>query len=243
MQDRFVAKRPERFQTIIQLISTTQLSPTRILDIGCGTGSLSLNLLESFPKTEIFCVDIDPTMLWMTETIKRKYNNRVHILEHDLRDSSWIVDISFPFDAVVSATALHWLNKDQLCSLYQQINQLLCPGGIFLNADHAGSDSLKIQSYWDRCRDMERSNDSISPGSDWDSFWNDYTKALGVDVNKIRNPLFENRESGPEEGLPLFWHLNKLREADFPVVECFWRCAGDAIYGGLKELHQTDQTH
>ncbi len=241
MQDRLVAKRSERFEIIIQLITATQSSPKRILDIGCGTGSLSLRLIESFPEAEVFCVDIDPTMLWIAETMKRKYDNRIHILQHDLRDTSWRKNFSFTFDAVVSATALHWLNGDQLNTLYQQISQLLRPSGIFLNADHVGSDSLIIQSYWDRCRDMKRSDESLSPENDWDSFWTDYTKALGVDVNKIRDPLFKNRESGPEEGLPLSWHFDKLREANFTVVDCFWRCDGDAIYGGLKELYQTEQ--
>ncbi len=243
MQNRYIAKRSERFETIIQVIKATQTSPARILDIGCGTGSLSLRLLESFPKTEIFCVDVDPTMLWLAETMKRKYGERVHIRQHDLRDSSCVVNLSFSFDAIVSATALHWLNQDQLVALYRQIYQKLNPGGVFLNADHVGSGSSKIQNYWEKHRDMMRGDDSSNPGGDWDSFWAGYAKALGVDVSKIRDPLFENRETGPEEGLPLSWHLNKLHEVSFAVIDCFWRCDSDAIYGGLKNLNQTGQTH
>jgi len=182
-------------------------------------------------------------MLWIAETLKRKYDNRVHVLQSDLRDNSWAKGFTIPFDAIVSATALHWLNMNQLGALYRQINQLLCPGGVFLNADHVGSDSTKIQSYWEKCRDLKREDENDNPGNDWDSFWTDYTKALGVDVHNIRDRLFENRESGPEEGLPLSWHLDKLSEAGFPVVECFWRCDCDAIYGGVKEPNHTEQTH
>lgn len=234
MQERYIAKRSERFDTIIWLVSAINPSPTRILDIGCGTGSLSLRLLESFPKTEIFCVDIDPTMLWIAERLKNNYRSRVRIHRNDLRDSNWVEDFPLAFDAIVSVTALHWLNENQLGQLYRQTSYLLNNGGIFLNADHVGSDSPKIQRYWEHHRDMMRSDENNHPGNDWDSFWVDYTKALGVDVDKIRSPLFENRESGPEEGLPLSWHLDRLREANFAIVDCYWRCDGDAIYGGIK---------
>ena len=237
MQNRYIAMRSERFGKIIQLIEATQKSPKRILDIGCGPGSLSLRLLESFPETEIYCVDVDPTILWIAEVFKKKYDNRIHIFQGDLGESSWTSNFPTPFDAIVSATALHWLDKVQLSQLYKQVNILLSSEGIFLNADHVGSKSSKIQYFWESNRDLIRSEQTIIPGSDWDSFWTDYTKTLGVDVSKIRSPLFKDREIGSEEGLPLSWHLDKLREAGFPIVECFFRCDCDAIYGGLKEFN------
>ncbi len=234
MQNRYIAMRSKRFDKIIQLIKATQQSPKRILDIGCGPGSLSERLLESFPLTEVYCVDVDPTLLWIAEVLKKKYEKRIHIFQGDLCESSWTSNFSNPFDAVVSATALHWLDEGQLSKLYKQINFLLSSEGIFLNADHVGSESSKIRYFWESNRDLIQSEQTIAPGSDWDSFWTDYTKTLGVDISKIRSPLFTDRETGPEEGLPLSWHLDKLREAGFPIVECFFRFDCDAIYGGLK---------
>jgi cyclopropane fatty-acyl-phospholipid synthase-like methyltransferase len=235
MQNRYVAMRSERFDKIVQLIEATQQPPKQILDIGCGPGSLSLRLLESFPETEIYCIDVDPTLLWIAEVLKKKYNNRIHIFQGDLRESSWTTHFSTSFDAIVSATALHWLDKAQLSELYRQINLLLDSGGIFVNADHVGCESSKIQYFWESNREQIRSEQTIVPGSDWDSFWADYAKTLGVDISKIRSPLFEDRVTGPEEGLPLSWHFDKLREAGFSTVECFLRYDCDAIYGGLKE--------
>ena len=34
-----------------------------VLDLGCGTGQLSVDLLKRFPKTQIRAVDISPAML------------------------------------------------------------------------------------------------------------------------------------------------------------------------------------
>ena len=49
---------------------------------------------------------------------------------NDLRQPSWIEAVESPVDAVVSATALHWLTPEQLAGLYRQIAQVLRPGGI-----------------------------------------------------------------------------------------------------------------
>lgn len=53
------------------------------------------------------------------------------------------------------------------------------------------------------------------------------------------NPYDDREETfgawaGVESGMPLAWHFDRLREAGFSTVECFWRHDGDAIYGGLK---------
>ena len=224
---------------MVRIVLSTHPAPLRILDIGCGTGSLSQKFLESIPTADVTGVDIDPTMLWLAETRKEKFKNRLHIFQNDLRDTAWVKSLASSFDAVVSATALHWLNTDQLGVLYQQIGQLLNPGGIFLNADHVGSNAPQIQRYWEEhrlieCNDGENSI-RFGQGDDWDSFWVEYSHALGLDVGKLHHHLFKNRDRGHDDGFPLAWHLDKLRESGFPIVDCFWRCGCDAIYGGLKE--------
>ncbi len=39
-------------------------------------------------------------------------------------------------DAILSATALHWLQPEELARLYRDLAGLLDAGGIFMNADH-----------------------------------------------------------------------------------------------------------
>ncbi|MHC4499684.1 MAG: SAM-dependent methyltransferase, partial [Planctomycetota bacterium] len=42
MQQRYLVKRTERFEVMTRLIRETQDSIVRIVDLGCGTGSLML---------------------------------------------------------------------------------------------------------------------------------------------------------------------------------------------------------
>ena len=51
--------------------------PRRILEIGCGTGALSLHLAKIFPDAELILTDISLPML---EICKAKLNGRGQIL-------------------------------------------------------------------------------------------------------------------------------------------------------------------
>jgi ubiquinone/menaquinone biosynthesis C-methylase UbiE len=235
MQARYLVKRAERFETIIRLIRETQYPVTAILDLGCGTGSLMLSILEAFPESEIVGIDFDPTLLWLAEARLTDFATRSRVILADLRDISWMKSVKSPFDAVVSATALHWFNATQLAELYKQIAQIMRPGGIFLNADHIGSDSPEIQQAWERHRDKMRAQEAISDGDDWDGFWREYSQALGLGIREIHQHVIGGWEGGIEEGFPLAWHLDRLRECGFSSVDCFWRCDCDAIYGGIRK--------
>ena len=76
----------------------------------------------------------------------------------DLRKKRWTDIVGGPFDAIVSATALHWLSPAQLGRLYKQFAGILKPGGIFLNADHAASCCEGIQKDWQNQRNLYCAN-------------------------------------------------------------------------------------
>ncbi len=234
MQERYLARRNERFEIIVRLIQGTQQPVTRVLDLGCGTGSLMWEILKAFPQVRVYGVDFDPSILWLAKARLASFENRAQVILANMRYNDWTKIFSEPMDAVVSATALHWLNLPQIETLYRLIATLLRPGGIFLNADHVGSDSTKIQKCWENHRDKMCSEETDPQNDDWEGFWNAYSTALGLDIQKVCNLIIGGREDGLEEGLPLALHLDKLREHGFDHVDCFWRCDCDAIYGGLR---------
>ena len=49
MQERCVPAREERFDFLVQLIHAVQPEAHTILDLGCGTGSLSVRIAQAFP--------------------------------------------------------------------------------------------------------------------------------------------------------------------------------------------------
>jgi ubiquinone/menaquinone biosynthesis C-methylase UbiE len=234
MQDYYIPARKKRFETIVRLIADTQTNASKILDIGCGTGSLMLPILEAFPKAEVWGIDFDATLLALAEKRLAGFGDRVRLIKADLRKNNWMGLVVGRFNAVVSATALHWFSPAQLCRLYKQFAQILKPSGIFLNADHAGSPCKQIQKGWQnqkQCLTRKYKNSSVD---DWDGFWNAYGRALKINVRVFRKKLMGDWV-GTEQGLPLEWHFEKLKTAGFTAIDCFWRLDYDAIYGGIRK--------
>ncbi len=232
MQGCYLVDRAERFAVMIRIVRATQSSVSRILDLGCGPGGVTRQFLEAFPQAQVIGIDVDPTLLLLGNMQLTEFGTRVKLIEADLRESSWLQLVPTPFDAVVSSTALHWLAPEQLAGLYGHVAQVLRPGGVFLNADHVGSDSSLIQQAWEQHRDemLTPSTDSVD---DWNGFWNAYAQALKVNRDEMRQRLEATYERGVEQGMSLPWHFHALKASGFHTVDCFWRGDGDAIYGGI----------
>ncbi len=232
MQERYIFQRSGRFDLMVDLVHATQPSPTRILDLGCGPGSLTARFLQAFPQSDVVGIDFDPTLLTLARARLAQFGERARCVLASLRTPSWVNLVPAPFDAIVSATALHWMDEKSLSRLYGEIGQLLRPGGIFLNADHVGSDYAPIQAAWGRERANLQTQQSNT--DDWRGFWTAYSAALGVDTDVIHRQIEANAEAGPEHGMPLAWHFHALKSGGLGIVDCFWRAAGDAIYGGIR---------
>src|SRR4030067_704291 len=104
MQERYVVGREERFAVMMRMIRATQLAALRVLDVGCGPGSMTLRVLDAFPIAQVVGIDFDPTLLALAQAQSARFGNRVKLVRADLRDPSWIESVAAPFDAVVSAT-------------------------------------------------------------------------------------------------------------------------------------------
>jgi SAM-dependent methyltransferase len=234
MQAGYLVQRLERFAIMVQFVRDTQETVRKIVDLGCGPGSLMLKYLEAFPNVQVYGIDLDPTLLLLARECTAQFSDAVHLLQIDMRNESWSDLLPKGVDVVVSATALHWLNATCLEKVYAGVASLLKQGGIFLNADHVGSSSPLIQRAWEKHREEKRKIERDLKAEDWDRFWDAYLSALGGNAREIRQSALGAWE-GIEEGLPLAWHLDKLRQHGFSVVDCFWRSDCDAIYGGIRE--------
>jgi hypothetical protein len=59
--------------------------------------------------------------------------------------------------------------------------------------------------------------------------------ALGLDTTQIYQRVLGGWKGGVEDGMPLEWHFDKLKDAGFESVDCFWLYDCDAIYGGIRK--------
>jgi ubiquinone/menaquinone biosynthesis C-methylase UbiE len=230
MQEKYLVKRSERFDIITRLIKTVCPNPKLIVELGCGTGSLTIRLLEEFDSAKVYAFDSDPSILLLAKKRLERFKDRVQIVQADITKMDW--DEYNGADAAVSTTALHWLKIENLEAVYRQVYKSLHTGGIFLNADHSASLNNLIQKSWEL--NSEQMLEQSQSADDWGGFWQQYLSELGDEV-KIERQKAIGQWEGCEEGMPLKWHFEKLQQCGFKYVDCFWRCNNDAIYGAIKE--------
>jgi len=235
MQERYLVRRTERIQLLVGLVRETVSPVEWVLDLGCGTGSLMHPFLDAFPEAEIDGIDFDPVLLLLAQQRLRPYGARARLILADLRSEDWRAQLPASLDAVISATALHWLTEAQLARVYRQLSALLRSGGLFVNADHVASQQPQVQKFWEQNRDEKRRVEAKQEGEDWDGFWEAYTRALGLSgQRRVTERVIGGWDGGVEEGLALEWHFAELKASGFSRPECFWRCDCDAIYGAFR---------
>jgi SAM-dependent methyltransferase len=235
MQERYLVRRVERIELLVRL-SRGAVSPfKRVLDLGCGTGSLMQAFLDAFPDVEVYGIDFDPVLLPLAKERLRPYGARAGLILADLRSKSWPAQLPGSVDVAVSATALHWFTEVELAGLYRQLAVLVRLGGLFLNADHVASRQPDVQRMWEQSREEMWRVEAKQEGEDWEGFWEAYTQALGLSgQRRITERVLGGWDGGVEEGMPLEWHFTELRASGFSHAECFWRCDCDAIYGAFR---------
>ena len=94
----------------------------RVADLGCGTGSLTADLLTTWPAARVVGVDSSPEM--MEQAARRQIPGRLEFELGDLRH--WEPDE--PLDVLVSNATLQWV-PDHLAVL-ERLASLLAPGGV-----------------------------------------------------------------------------------------------------------------
>ena len=85
-QERYLPHREERFRIILDVVERVVGTSPRLLDVCCGTGSISCRALERFPEASIVAVDMDPAHL---ELGRRTLGDRVDWHDLDLRQPGW----------------------------------------------------------------------------------------------------------------------------------------------------------
>ncbi len=140
MQNSYVPQRLARLDLMLNLIDARPGDEIRVLDLGCGPGSLSLRFLERCPKPRILAADFDPVLLTMGRLGAGTTTSRIEFVEADIRQAEFWRPFVGTFDMVVSATALHWLSVEHLAQVYQRSYRALKPGGWLANSDHVASE-------------------------------------------------------------------------------------------------------
>lgn len=181
----------------------------RVLDLGCGTGTITKNLKEKFKNAQVTCLDLAENMIEMAKIKLNEYDDVDYVIG-DFYDYNF----SENYDVIVSSLALHHLvTDDDKKGFYKKIYDALDQGGIFLNADVTlGSNDYLQSLYVDK----------------WKEFM-----SLSVSMKEIEEKWIP---AAKEEDHPakLIGHIDWLREIGFKDVEVIWKYYHLAVYGGYK---------
>ena len=240
-QEAYLPDREQRIAAVLDTVEAVAESPEpRLLDLAGGTGSITLRALARFPRLRATLVDLDPVLLTIAEATLRERTvdrSRTAVVAADLNEPRWVDLLPHrPYDAVVTATALHWFPPERLTVLYGEIRDVLRPGGVFVNADHLPDDALPVLTERLVARAGRRQEARFAAGAalSWRAWWE------RAATDPVLAPLVEKRAQiyptghSAEWNPPASWHIQALRAAGFREAGLIWRGGTDAAIAALR---------
>ena len=110
--------------------ATVDVTVTRILELGTGTGETSSRVLERHPVARLTGIDVSTEMLVRArQTLPPASVDALleRTIQEDLPEG--------PFDLVISALTVHHLDGPAKADLFHRVARILRPGGRFVMGD------------------------------------------------------------------------------------------------------------
>ncbi|GHH81782.1 methyltransferase [Streptomyces sulfonofaciens] len=233
-QEWYMPDREERFRVMLDMVEALVGPAPRVLDLACGTGSITTRLLDRLPAATSVGVDLDPALL----TIARGTfagDERVSFVTADLKDPAWADRLpAASYDAVLTATALHWMHSGPLAALYGRLGGLVREGGVFMNADHMPDPTTPRINAAERAHRHAAMDRAKEAGAlDWADWWD-----LAAEDPVLAEPTARRFEIYGEhadgETMPAEWHQRVLRESGFAEARTVWSSPSDALVLALR---------
>ncbi|MHA5050989.1 class I SAM-dependent methyltransferase [Streptomyces sp. SD15] len=233
-QEWYMPDREERFRVMLDMVEAVVGPEPRVLDLACGTGTITARLFDRLPKATSTGVDLDPALLTIAEGTFAG-DDRVTFVTADLKDPRWTARLPYDsYDAVLTATALHWLHSEPLAALYGQVAELVRDGGVFMNADHMIDESTPRINAAERAQRHARMDEARVKGVlDWSGWWELAAQDPVLAAPTARR--FEIYGEHAEGDTPSAdWHARVLREKGFGEARPVWRSPSDALVLAVK---------
>ena len=169
-----------------------------ILDLGCGTGNLSVLVSQAFPLAHLRLVDLSEESLEACRS-RLESDERFVYEKDDFRNLSYEPN---SFDFIVSSISIHHLTPPEKRSLFAMVYAWLKPDGVLAFADQcAGATDDLYARHIDNWKEQ-----SFQAGST-DDEWN----------------MWMQHQAEHDHHDTLTDQIDWLREAGFSVVDCPWR--------------------
>jgi ubiquinone/menaquinone biosynthesis C-methylase UbiE len=185
-----------------RLMEYLPANASRILELGCGTGNLSLRLARRFPNAQLTVVDAAPEMIEVTRArlnaVHPSQIDRTHFITSRFED---LAPAAHSFDLVTSCISLHHVADKG--SLYRALYQAISPGGTFRFADQLrGGTPANHDLNWSR----------------WLKFCRQPRHCIEDEIQSLLE-----HATAHDHYTPLLEHLGLLGAAGFVQLDCVWR--------------------
>lgn len=233
-QEWYMPDREERFRTMLDMVEALVGTAPRVLDLACGTGSITARLLARFPEATSTGVDLDPALLAIAAGTFEG-DGRVTLVTADLTDPGWPAALPHgSYDAVLTATALHWLHSEPLAVLYGQVAELVRDGGVFMNVDHMIDESTPRINAAERAQRHARMDRAKRNGAlDWAEWWQLAAKdPVLAGPTARRFEIFGEHSDGDTPSAA--HHVRVLRDQGFAEARPVWASPSDTLVLAVK---------
>lgn len=235
LEDGLVPDRDRQLDALIDVVEAIAGQNPVVVDLACGTGSVTRRLLARLPAARSIAVDIDPVLLRIAEATFED-DDRVEVASCDLRDPTWIGAIPDVVDAVVTSTALHWLPEDVVRRLYEDLAHCVRSGGVVAHVEQMPL--VDTPQLARGLATLTRERLSRRRGADrasWDAWW-----AEAAADPELTAPCHERARIFPssypteEFSPPAEWHIQTLLEAGFSEAGVAWRSGPAAMVAAVR---------
>jgi SAM-dependent methyltransferase len=108
------------------------LSPKRILDMGCTVGHSTLPYVDAYPEAEVYGIDVGAPVLRYAHARAESLGKKVHFSQQNAEKTN------FPdghFDLIVSHILVHETSHVAIRNIMKEAHRLLAPGGVIIHAE------------------------------------------------------------------------------------------------------------
>lgn len=193
---------PRYDEMLARLVDYLPTSASSILELGCGTGNLSLALAARYPEATLTFLDAAPEMLAITRARLEKSNPASAARARFVESVFEKIDSRLgTFDLVTSSISLH--HVEDKAALYRNIYALVEPSGTFRFSDQLRGGTEAIHELnWRR----------------WLEFCREPENCAEEEVTSLLD-----HAAAHDHYTPLQEHFRLLTLAGFTKLDCVWR--------------------
>lgn len=175
------------------LVQMGDLRDKTILDVGSGTGTMSVMMKQAYPSANVTGLDGDPQILEIARSKAQSLGIEIQF------DQGMSFDLPYPdasFDVVLTSMMLHHLTWEDKQNTAREMYRVLRPGGQLFGADFAAPRSSFGKAFRPLTRRFERvaeNVDGLLPVMFREAGFKDYTETQRYFLGSIS--LFQGSKS------------------------------------------------